>query len=147
MEVLAYEGPDGELTLNPSLERICAFLGEGADYWEGGSGSAYIGWIKQNGTGYSNVWERPALHLIVHKPHGIHLRYQIMNYRPHTSSIKLIIDGEIRVDAPIEHYLGGEPECLPQSSFVSQEVAVRVITDFLQTGQPSASVAWKPQRA
>ena len=148
MEVRVYEGPDGELTLNPSLDIVGAFLDNGQDYWEGGSGSAYIGWVKLNNPGYSNHWERSSLHIIVHQPYGIHLCYQIMSYQPHTSSVKLMVySEEAQEDILVKHYLGGEPEYYPRRSFVTQETAVRVIGDFLQTEKPSSSVVWRPQAA
>ena len=48
-------------------------------------------------------------------------------------------------DQTIMHYLGGEPAYWPRRSFVSREVAVQVIKDFLETETPSEAVAWKPQ--
>ncbi len=146
MESPVFEGPDGELTLNPSLEMMRTLLNTESDYWDGGSGSAYLGWVELRDPGYRNIWERPSLHLIVHDPYGINISYQIMNYQPHTSNVKLMVYREdVLGDFLVEHYLGGEPAYFPGRSFVTRDVAVQVIHDFLQTEKPSSSVVWRPQ--
>ncbi len=147
MEVLAYEGTDGELTLNPTLEEISAFLGMDKDYWQGGSGSAVIAWVNlRDGGGYSTLYERPTLHLIVHEPYGIHLRYMVMNYQPYTSNIELMsLDENAPSDLLVEHFIGGEPAYLPRQSFLSQEGAIRAIADFLQTEKPTPTIRWQPK--
>ncbi len=147
MEVLAYEGTDGELTLHPTLEDIRAFLERDKDYWQGGSGSAVIAWVNlRDEGGYSTLYQRPSLHLIVHEPYGIHLVYMVMNYQPHTSNIELMsLDENAPSDLLVEHDIGGEPAYLPRQSFLSQSEAMRAIADFLQTEMPSPAVVWKPK--
>ena len=147
MEVLAYEGPDGELSLRPSLETLTPFFDMGQDYWQGGSGSAYIGWIKLRSPGYSTLFERPVLHIIVHEPYGVCLMYEVVSNQPGVAGIALIINNEIPPpDLLVEHFIGGEAAYFPSRSFVSREVAKRVVAAVLQSPEPPAEVTWRPRR-
>ena len=147
MEVLAYEGPDGELTLRPSVETLAPFFDMGPDYWQGGSGSAYIGWIKERSPGYSTRFDRPVLHIIFHEPYGVCLTYEVVSYQPGVPGMALMTYNDLVAgDLLVEHYLGGEAAYLPRRSFVRKEAAVRVAAAFLQTQKPSAEVMWRPRR-
>ena len=145
MQVPAYEGTDGELSLRPTLDSLRAFLDLNADYWLGGSGSAYIGWIEWRGPGYGTLFDRPLLHIIAHEPYGIHLCHQAGD-RAH-----IVYNAAAPADLLVIHYLGGEPACLPVGSFVPRPLAEQVIADFLQedlllSGTLSDCVTWRLRR-
>lgn len=147
MEVLAYEGPDGELLLQPTSETLTPFLERGPDYWQGGSGSAYIGWIKLRNPGYSTLFDRPVLHIIVHDPYGVCLMYEVVKNQPGAGRKALLTDNENPPsDFTVEHYLGGEAAYLPSRSFVPREAAERAVVAFLQTQEPPDEVVWRPRR-
>lgn len=136
--MLAYEGPDGELTLTPSLAQVCAFLDRGADYWEGGSGSALLAEVELREPGYQMFFDRPVLHLIGHPPYGFCLVYALPDRR-------YVTDNEAAPDSPpIKHYCGGEPEFFPLRHFISRELTEQAIAHFLETQQPTPAVRWKP---
>ena len=147
MDLLAYEGPDGELTLRPSFTAVAAFFDLGPDYWHGGSGSAYIGWIKLRDPGYSLLTERPILHIVVHEPYGVSLSYQVMSYQAGAANFALMTYNDMAADdLLVEHYIGGEPAYFPHRSFVSRDAAERVIARFLETQETPTEGAWRPRR-
>ena len=142
---LAFEGPDGELTFDLTLDKIKSLLELGEDYWLCSAG--YIGWITLVGTGFSTNFERPSLHMIVMEPFGIHLNYKIMDYKPYGKNVEMVVwlagFGE---DEMVEVSLGGEPCDLPRSSFVPLDVALRVIEEFLERQKMSGVVEWRPAK-
>ena len=148
METIAYEGPDGELLLDPTLEVIRELLNSGPDYWQGGSGSAYVGRILLRDPGYSMLTDRPVLHVIAHEPYGVCLMYEIVGNRTGKPGISLLSynQGPLGV-ARVQHYLGGEPAYFPRESFVAVSVCERVIGDFLRTQTPSRETGWRPRRS
>ena len=148
MEAIAYEGPDGELLLNPTVQDLRTLFKLGPDYWQGGSGSAYVGWVRLRDPGYSSLTDRPVLHIIVHEPYGVCLMYEVVSYRPGTSGVALMTCSSASGgDRRVEHYLGGELDSFPGESFVPFNAAERAIGGFLQTQTPSMEVTWRPRRA
>ncbi len=142
IEQLAFEGPDGELTFDLTLDKIKSLTELGEDYWLCSAG--YIGWITLVGTGFSTNFERPSLHIIIKEPFGIHLNYKIMDYKPYGKNTDLIVwSNTYPAEEMVEVSLGGEPCELPRNSFLTIEVALEVIRTFLEKQEMSDVVEWR----
>ncbi len=142
-EQLGYEGPDGELSLNPSTDYIMEELARGQEHWLGGSATAVIVWTQLRNPGYSMNFTKPSLHLFRHDPYGIHFSYKIFDYNPGGRNIELMARlCDAVIDGTVTHCLGGEDVYFPVSSFVSDDIAKTVVNEFLITGQPSNSAIW-----
>ncbi|MEP6757063.1 MAG: Imm1 family immunity protein [Chthonomonadales bacterium] len=139
-EKLAFEGPDGELLLEPTVEQIRDLLLLGSDYWA--ASSAGIGYVQLRDRGYSNNCERPFLYIIQDDQYGVHLNYQIMDYKPFGKNVNLMTKGDWGDDETVTVSLGGEDVDFPASSFVPLDLACQIIADFLLDQKLPDRVTW-----
>jgi hypothetical protein len=140
MDVQAYEGTDGDVIVNPELAVVQDCLRRDDDYWEGGSGSAYIGTVRLLDPGYTTLFDRPCFHIMVHRPYGVALTYQ------RGGDVRMTYQDSLPDDQLIIHYLGGQPACIPLRCFVPEQAAVNAIAQFLNAEQLPACVEWRRRK-
>ena len=146
MEILAFEGPDGELVIKPTAEEVIALIDPTLGNWLGSSGSAYVGWIELKGTGYTTNFKRPTLHFIVSGADLVQLLYIKYYYEPGVQDLRLSsFNPTMPENRLIEHYLGGESNWLPMQSFLSHADAASAIRQFIATENLPQSVKWRRQ--
>ncbi len=140
-----YTGPDNEPLENPTVADIGGLLRRGKAYWHGESGSAVIARSKREPAeaGLPEGWSKgyPELHLIVHKPGGVHLAYEAREDGPLWVSYDASRSGR-----RVRHQLGGSEVTFPRESFLAEDVALQAIEEFLRTGKRSDAVQWRKGR-
>ena len=106
-----------------------------------------MGSVELRNPGYRILWDRPALHIIVHDPFGIHLNYAVVTNEPFKAGLSLFVcDDAQPADILVMHYLGGQAAYFPCQSFVTRKVGESVIEEFLQIQKPSTLVTWRPRK-
>jgi len=146
MRHIAYMGTDGEVVIDPTDAEMRRFISLGRDYWHGGSGSAWVAPCERSGRSQKNSWgasggwafHHPILHLIVHKPCGIHLKYAESGDKPDVVSYD-----SSQPTRRLKHYLGGNAVLFPRRSFVDVDVGEHAIAHFLRTAKQPSSITWR----
>lgn len=143
MHRLAFTGSDGEYLHNPNLEDIRGFFKLGTEYWEGQSGSAWLGWLRYDGDKPASAsperFDLPCLQIMRQPDYGVHIIYS-------DGETKLTLLDDSLPEGEVKYYVGGEPERWSRRSFVSLEMAEQVIKEFLQSQTPSASRIWATEQ-
>src|SRR5262249_42652217 len=106
-------------------------------------GSASLHWCEQeptesDGSRLKNLSDRPSLSILYQDPVGFHFGYSTGK----GAGVLVPFDPSLPDDR-ILHYLCGSRAFFPAATFVPPQVAERIVSEFIKTGKPSATVTWK----
>lgn len=141
-------GSDGDCVLDPEVGQVAELLERGADYWEGQSGAAWLGWFTPRAApdgGWRERHDLPCLHLMVRPDLGVLALHSDGDIGQGHEGSLLAIDPSIP-QGVVSYCVGGEPMGLPRQSFLPRDLALLAIADFLAAGGRSNQVRWRQVR-
>jgi hypothetical protein len=131
-EPLVYFEPSNDRVRGPAADQVVALMRRDGEYW--GPYSPVGRLVAQRPVGVSLVFIR-------HPRRGWYLQYDSDGPPPRSL---VAYDPEGERGRWVEHWAEGETACFPVACFLPQEVAERVVTDFIARREPSTAVAWEP---
>lgn len=122
--MIVYNGPIGEPVVNPTDDFLKdIFFNQGEEYWKKGSGDS--------GIEVDGCDER--IIFFYDDPYG----FFVMRHPDYL----VMYDESIDIKT-VEHRVGGEPMQVPTCSYVTREMAYKVISSFIKQKQIPDFVSW-----
>jgi hypothetical protein len=136
MGTFTFVEPSNDFIEAPTAEQVVALMRQDGDYWGPYSPVGQL------------LWDEPGrcqLFFVRHPRRGWYIEFDASWDTSAGPKQHLVaVDPSGDRGAWVEHWAEGDTSYFLAACFVSQEIAERVVTDFLATRQPSPAASWEP---